>query len=72
MTTSIELVPARDLRIGDVFSTDGYTVTAAVLLEGGGAPAEVWVEARRDDDPRAKTAYVPADQPLPLWRGAAS
>lgn len=64
----IQVVPARDLRVGDVFSTDGYTVEAAVLLLGGGVDGEVWVQARRDDDPRCKSAYLPLDHPCPLWR----
>lgn len=68
MAGYIETVPARELRVGDVFSTDGYTVEAAVLLLGRGVDGEVWVQTRRGDDPRCKNAYLPLDHPCPLWR----
>jgi hypothetical protein len=64
-TATIEVVPARLLQPGDVFSADGYRVDVAVPLSGRG---EVWVEASRADDPCGKRAYVPIDAPMPLWR----
>ena len=58
---------ADELKIGDVFSTDGYAVEAATILLGGGAPGEVWVQTRRADDPLCKSAYLPLDFPCPIW-----
>ena len=62
----IETVPARDLRVGDVFSTDGGRVTSAVLLQGGGAPDEIAVVVVCHGV--EKFAYLTPDAPCPLWR----
>ncbi len=65
-TGHIEVVPASELRIGDVFSTDGYTVTWACLLSGGGPADEVSVVTALNS--HEKTAYLAPDFPCPLWR----
>lgn len=66
MTGRIETVRADELRDGDVFSTDGGVVTWVCLLEGGGAPAEVFVVVMCHGV--EKTAYLAPDFPCHLWR----
>ncbi len=61
----IEIKPASELRIGDVFSTDGYTVTWACLLSGGGPADEVSVVTAKAG--HEKTAYLAPDFPCPIW-----
>ena len=58
----IELIPAPLLKAGDVFSTDGYTVTVVVLLP---KTSRVFVQAERDG--HLKTAAVPNEILLPIW-----
>jgi hypothetical protein len=65
---TIQVVPARALVAGDVFSMDGYIVDAVVTLPSRGPAGEVFVQVRREDDPHAKSAYLPIDYPCPLWR----
>jgi hypothetical protein len=65
-TGYIETVRADQLRVGDVFSTDGYTVTWACLLEGGGPPAEVSVVVAKNG--HEKSAYLAPDFACHLWR----
>ena len=62
----VETIRADEARVGDVLSTDGYTITWACLLEGGGAPAEVSIVAVKDG--HEKTAYLAPDFPLHMWR----
>jgi hypothetical protein len=62
----IDIVRADELRVGDIFSTDGYRVTAAVLLSGGGADDEVAVHVELNG--HSKFAYLNPDHPCPLWR----
>jgi hypothetical protein len=65
----IEMVPASELRAGDVFSTDGYAVETAVLLSGGGCENEVAVYVVKDG--HQKFAYLTPDHACPIWRGVA-
>lgn len=54
-----------ELRPGDVLSTDGSTVETAILLQGG-APPEVCVVRRFDDDTQ-KIEYVEPDAPVHVY-----
>ncbi len=66
----IEVVPANKLRVGDVFSTDGYRVEAAVILSGGGCEPEVAVTVvgEGENAGHQKFAYLLLDHPCPIWR----
>jgi hypothetical protein len=59
----IEIVPARELQVGDVFSTDGFVVSTVVLLP---KTSRVFVQARLDD--AYKTEALAQDFECPLWR----
>jgi hypothetical protein len=63
----IELVAASKLQVGDVFSTDGYAVEAAVLLTGGGCEPEVAVYVVGQGG-HQKFAYLSPDHLCPVWR----
>jgi hypothetical protein len=62
----IQTVPAKDLRKGDVFSTDGGVVTSVVSLEGGGAPDEIAVQVICHGI--EKFTYLSPNHPCPLWK----
>ena len=68
-TGYIETVPARDLRVGDVFSTDSGVVMSVTLLQGGGPADEVAVETVCHGI--GKSAYLAPDFPCHLWRKTA-
>lgn len=60
------MIPASNLRPGDVFSTDGYAVeSACIVRDHGEERVSVW--ARRHDDPCAKTELLALDFPCPIW-----
>lgn len=61
----IVTVPAKDLQVGDVFSTDGYAVTSARALYDGRISVVVWLDASGGIEKRALLA---ADHPCPLYR----
>jgi dihydrodipicolinate synthase/N-acetylneuraminate lyase len=62
MMGRIVVKPADLLEVGDVFSTDGYVVSAVVILP---KTRRVFVQAALDGD--VKTAARTWDQPLPVW-----
>ena len=41
----IHMIPANDLRPGDVFSTDGYAVESAAQLWDGRVSVSLWLDA---------------------------
>ena len=59
----IEVIPASELKVGDVFSTDGYVVSTVVLLP---KTQRVFVQAALDG--HVKTAALAQDFPCPLWK----
>lgn len=68
----ITMTAARDVKVGDTFSTDGGVVLAGVLCSGGGAPDEVCLQyqvpAEADLPAVVKWAYVEPERLLPIWR----
>ena len=59
---------AKNLRPGDVFSTDGYIVESAVILQGGGYADEIAVQVSLNG--HQKFAYLEPNHPCPIWVGA--
>ena len=56
------MIPVTELEPGNVFSTDGYTVTTVVRLP---KTSRVFVQCELDGD--LKTAALPDDTTLPVW-----
>jgi hypothetical protein len=61
----IEIVPASELQIGDVFSTDGYKVESARALYDGRISVSLWLDASGGI---SKYALLAPDFPCPLYR----
>ena len=58
----IEIVPASQLKEGDVFSTDGYVVTTVVALP---KTERVFVQTALDG--HIKIVALEQDFPCPIW-----
>ena len=59
----IVIVPASELQVGDVFSTDGYRVTTLVPLTNG----EIWVDTEKDGEIVSKRELLTPGFPCPLY-----
>lgn len=66
MSGRIEIVRADELRVGDVFSTDGAIVVELNPRPWGFVDVVTGVPGRVQ-----KRASLPADHPCPLWRESA-
>lgn len=63
----IEVIPASQLKVGDVFSTDGYkVVSVGRLMSTDQVSVECWLDASGGI---SKRAVLDPDFPCPLWRG---
>ena len=60
----ITIKPASDLKVGDVFSTDGYRVESAAKLYDGRVSVELWLDASGGI---TKRAVLAADFSCPIW-----
>ena len=63
----ITMTPARDLKPGDVFSTDGGTVQSAYVLWDGRVSVEVWIDASGGI---SKHAVLDGAHPCPIYTPA--
>ena len=60
----ITMTPARDVKPGDIFSTDGYRVREIHIdADGNERPVHIVASLGGYD----KAARFPADFPLPIW-----
>ena len=60
----ITIKPASELRVGDIFSTDGYEVRSACALWDGRISVEAWLDASGGV---SKRAVLAADFACPIW-----
>ena len=61
----IEVIPASQLKVGDILSTDGYEVQSARRLADGRISVEAWRDASGG---LSKYAVLDPDFPCPIWR----
>lgn len=62
-TETIVMIPAKDIRPGMEFSTDGFTVTGFIELYSG----DIFIVARKDG--HEKLGIVHDNHLLPIWKG---